>query len=577
MAGVSPNLKVNVAADTSQFDKSMKAAKSEVKDFGQVSDRVLGSLGSAIGIDTQQVEKMASAVRGMGRQMTESGNEGTKAFGQLLSSVNNLTVAFGAIGIAGVVAGFKALNAEAEAFKNTVAGANLEMQTAAYIQTYRQVFHDFNTETGQSVAEFEAAWQKGFARFKANAQQNFVSALTGNGNLFQTAFPVLGTLFGGDRAQQETALAAATQSEQITEQIYKLERQRKEQSVEISKLSAQIADQLGIAKDASVSIADRQAAIAEAERLIEEKRSKTVPLEQQLAALYRQRSSLASDDVKNADATLAQEQRAYDTERAITQEANSLLRTKNSITNATQANNAALQKQLELQKQIAQSRADLAGLDLGVAGIAGPGATTAGGSIIPASVLADFQTQINTQLGNSLFAQIQLEIDKSSLTDISNQLQSTVSQLAAGLGDAIGGLVGDLMTGGDAWGNFSNAALSAFGTMATSVGKIAIECGVAALGIKAALETLGPAGAAVAIGAGIALVSLGAAVRSGLSNVASGSYSSTANIASGSYAAGAGDYTTRDVTVQVTGKLEADGDALVAVLNGTNNRNGYTT
>lgn len=575
MAGVSPNLKVNVSADTSQFDKSMKAAKAEVRDFGQVSDGVLGSLGSAIGIDTQQVEKMASAVRGMGRQMTESGNEGTKAFGQLLTSVSNLSMGFAALGIAGVVAGFKALNAEAEAFKNTVAGANMEMQTAAYIQTYRQVFHDFNTETGKSVAEFEASWKKTFAVLGANFQQNFVGVLTGR----QGAPLSLPDMFlRGNGAQQGTALAAAAQSEQITEQIYQLERQRKEQAVEISKLSAQIADQLGIAKDASASIADRQAAIAEAERLIEEKRSKTVPLEQQLAALYRQRSSLASDDVKNADATLAQEQRAYDTERAITQEANSLLRVKNSITNATKADNAALRQQLELQKQIAQSRADLAGLNLGVAGIAGPGASTAGGGIIPQAFdLTAFQAQINSQLGNSLFAQIQLQIDKGSLTDISNQVQSTVSQLALGLGDAIGGLVGDLMTGGDAWGNFSNAALSAFGNLATSVGKIAIECGVAALGIKAALETLGPAGAVAAIAAGTALVALGAAVRSGLSNVASGSYSSTANIASGTYASGAGDYTTRNVTVNVTGKLEADGDALVAVINGTNNRNGYTT
>ena len=570
------NLKVNIGADTAQFEKGIRQVRSDLKAFGSVSDDVLGKLGQALGVDLGQVEKMSGAIRGMGRQMQESGSEGEAAFGKLLSSVNKLSVGLGALGIAGVVASFKALNAEAEAFKNTVAGANIEMQTAAYIQTYQQVFHDFNTETGKSVAEWEAKWEKGFARFKANAQQNFVSVLTGNGNFFQSAFPLLGTLVGGNRGQRDAATAAAESAEQIAGNIYQLERQRKDQSVEIARLNAEIADWMGVAKDASVSIADRQRAIQEVEARLELKREKTVNLEQQLAALYQRRSDLAADDVSAADALLAQQQRVFDTDRSITQEENSLLRIKNSLTSASRANREELQKQLALQQQIAQSRRDLAALDLSVSGTPVAGATTQAGGIVPRIDTTAFQKQLNLALGDHNYIEIGVQIDKGSLIDLTNQVSSVMANLADSLSASIGGLIGDLLTGGDAWSNFTNAALSAFGDMATSVGRIAIECGVAALGIKAALESLGPAGAVAAIAAGTALVALGAAVKAGLSNVASGNYSATASVASGSYSGG-GDYETRDVNIHVTGQFRAEGDALVAVLDETSNRNGYTT
>lgn len=584
MANVSPNMKVNVAADTSQFDRGMKAAKAEVRDFGKVSDSVLGKLGEVVGIDTRQVEQMSNAIRGMGRQMTDSGTEGAAAFGKLLSSVGKLQVGLAALGIAGVVTAFKALNVEAENFKSTVAGANIEMQTAAYIDTYRQVLHDFNAATGKSVAEFQSDWQKTFARFKANFQQNVVNLVSKQNSFWsfdkisgvQAAFPLVGTLFGGNRQEQRVAQAAASAAEDIAGRIYQLERQRKEQAVELSKLSAQITDQLGIAKDHSVTLADRQAAVAEAERLIAEKRAMTVPLEQELASLYAQMSAQASDSVQAADELLAQQQRQYDVERAITQEENGLLKLKNSLTTETGKQNAELQKQLELQRQIAQSRADLAALDLSVNGFQAPGAvqeTPVG--IVPRVEPEQVERALYAQLGDSLYLRIGFEPDTKSFIDFTNQVENLFADLASSIGESLGGLIGDLATGGDAFGNFRNAALSAFGDMATTVGKMAIATGVATLGIQAALETLN---GWAAIAAGTALVALGAAVKAGLSNVASGNYSASTNVASGSYSSGYNNnYETRDVQVQVTGKLQADGDQLVAVLNNTANKKDYTT
>ena len=569
-------MKVVVGADTSQFDKGMRAAKAQVHDFSKVSSDALSKLGEAFGVNTAQIEKVTNAIGGLGQRMSQAGSEGTKAFGNLLSSVTKLNTGLVGLGLAGVVASFKALNAEAENFKSTVAGANIELQTQAYINTYRQVLHDTNSETGRAVAEWQANWQKGAARLGANIQQTFVASLSGKGSFFQSSFPVLGTLFlfGGSR-NRESAKEAAEGAADTAKEIFDLERQRKEQSVEISKLNAEIADLMSIAKDTSLSIAERQSAVEDIEGKLLVKRQKTVGLERQLADLYQQMSDYAEDSVADADALLAQQQRVWDTDRAITLEERALLEIKNSINSATRTQNTELQKQLELQRQIAQSRADLAALNLGVSGsLNTPGASAMNtpGLVMPA--VEQFKDLFYAQLGNSLFLQVQLDLDKQSFVDMTQELQSLMANLASSVGDAIGGLVGDLVTGGDAFGNFKNAALSSFGDMATSVGKMAIATGVATLGIKAALESLN---GWVAIAAGAALVALGAAVKAGLSNVAAGNYSASPAVASGSYSSGSNDYETRDIQVNVTGTLQADGDKLVAVLNNTNNRNGYTT
>ena len=43
-----PKLKVNIGADTSQFEKGIRQTKSDLKSFGQVSDDVFGKLGKVI-------------------------------------------------------------------------------------------------------------------------------------------------------------------------------------------------------------------------------------------------------------------------------------------------------------------------------------------------------------------------------------------------------------------------------------------------------------------------------------------------------------------------------------------------
>lgn len=573
-----PNLKVNIGADTSQFDKGIKAAKSEMRDFAKVSDSALSSIGNALGVDIGKVEQFASAARGMGRQLSEAGTTGSKALGSLLSGVTSLGVGIAALGISGAVAAFKALNSEAEAFKNTVAGANIEMQTAAFIETYRQAFHDFNKETGKSVAEFESSWKKTFAMFGANFKQGIVELITGNRDV--PKFGLHELLLPSDPGQMGAAIGVASRAEQITKELYELDRKRSDMTREIADLDARIATNKEKMRDSTISLVDRLAAYDAIIADINRKEELLLPIERRRTELMDEYVSLTSSSPAAIDAANQQYVRQQTLAKSLTDEKAAQLRYVNGIRSQAAKETAEMQKQLELQKQIADSRAQLKAWDSSVSGIPAARATTSagtGGIIMRPIDTTALQAELDASLGGKLFARVELQIEKGTLLDVTRQVESVVSNLALSLGDSIGGLIGDLVTGGDAWGNFANAAMSAFGDMAQAVGRIAIEAGIASLGIKAALETLGPGGAAVAIAAGTALVALGAAVKAGLSNVASGNYGASANVASGAYSSYGGDYGTRELTVQVTGTLQADGDALLAVIDGTNKKKGLTT
>ena len=551
------NLKTVFEADTRDLSRGAKQARKELKDFGKTSNEVTQSIGDAFGVNLDKLNQLSNATKEWGRKLTETGREGDAAFGKLLQNLNSTKVAIAGLGIGAAVSAFKLLNSEAEAFKNTVAGANIEMQTAAYVATYTRALHDFNTATGQSVAEFEAKWKKGFGRFWANFKQDFVNAMNGNMGVGQALLgPIWGSVFG-NKDQRQAAGAKASQAEQIAGQMFSLTRQLAAKSVEWAETEAQIAEYRRIAKDDSVGLAAQQNAIAQATALINQRYGEEYQIRKQMSDLQAQMVGLTGSSVQEEDKMYQMQKQTADVLRQKEQMIKSLNRDQKSINAAVAAEAEARRKaaeQLKKEQEVMAARAaQLSAMTIsGGPAISGPNQVT----------------------GPEMTILLHPKIDKKEVTDISDELASLIEMSAASVSESIGSLIGDLVTGGNAWSNFATAALSSFGDMAISVGKMAIATGVATLGIKKALESLN---GYVAIAAGAALVALGSAVKTGLSNIAGGNYSASASVAgSGSYSGGGGNYETREVKVYVTGTLEADGNKLIAVIDNTNKKNYYT-
>ena len=554
------NAKVVFEAETKDLTRGAKQASQDMKDFGKTSNEVISSIGDAFGVNTQKLEQMGNSARDLGRRLQESGNTGVAALGKLLQSIDAVKVGIAGLGIGAAISAFKLLNAEAENFRNTVAGARMETAHAAYMDTYTQVLHDLNAETGKNVETFNEKWKEAFGRFKANFSSNVVGVLSGAQG-FGSMGEILAVSALGNSPQEQLAKSSAEDAKKLTREIFDLQRQIAAKSVEWKDTEAEIAELRRVAKDDSAGLATQSAAIARAHELVTQRYDEEAKLLNQIAERTTAIHKLAEDSVPAADAALAAESAAAEVARTKAATLKGLERDQRSINKlvsqeaAARAESAAFMKQIADQAQKARAEMEASHISPGSSGSLTGKATT------------------DMQVTALIRPVVDKEEVKKSVLELSSAMASGVSDMAS----TIGSLVGDLATGENAWRNFASNAVSSFGDMAISVGKMAIATGLATEGIKTALESLN---GYVAIAAGAALVALGSAVKSGLSNIAGGNYTASASVAAPTYGrtgAQGGGYATSAINVSISGKLTASGTDLALVLSKENMRRNTTT
>lgn len=591
--GKQPTMKVNVTADNGDLSRKMKDSKAAVKDFEKVSDDALKAFGSAIGVNIDQISRLSNSLKGLGEKMQKSGNDGAKSMGKIVSALGSATAAIAGLGIGAAVAAFKLLNDEATAFKNTVQGASVDLQTTAFVATYAQALRDANEAVGENTAtimsELTKKWKTLWADVKFIAVDAIADIATGELEVREgmlksmaalpglsgilgpaTVLDAAGTLLGKSldtlQGLKSEAIGLGESAARIEERMYNIRLKMVDKTVEWARMERQIAEYKRIAYDKSVDTATQQEALNKATQLIEQRYKEEARLKKQLADLQFQYNDLASsslEDIQKANQLRVDEE-------------NTVARMNNALRELSEREATI---RLNAEKEAEARQAALAAAQALAASKASLADWRANAEISAENNLADMLpkgAEATTEVG--LAIPVTPVLDTSTLVDITNELQSVMTSAFDTIGVSIGELIGDLATGGDAWGNFANTAIGAFGDMAISIGKMAISTGVATLGIKAALESLN---GYVAIAAGTALVALGAAVKAGLSNIASGSYSSSANVATaGGYGStnmlGA-DFETREMKVEVTGTLRASGNELLTVIENENTRKKHTT
>lgn len=565
-----PKAKIHVGADTSDFDKGAKSVKQGLRDLDKVGGDALASLGEAFGVNTGKVNQMTSAVVGLGQKLSQSGNAGVKAFGDILKSIGPVQAGIAGLGLAAAAAGFRALKAEADNFKSTIDGLNLSMATETYISTYRQAMHDANAGVGQSIGETMSGLEKRWARFTSNAGA-FLATWIGDK---ETVGIVDSWRKVADASRAATK--AAEEGEVLGNQMADLKKRELTLTTEIAEKDRDIAEQMRIARDNSKSAAERSAAEEQARTLINEKYAAQIQMAKDMASVQERIDGLANNDYEATKNTEAAKQRVLALEAQQAQELAGIDRLSNRISNSASTNADAWQKAREEAEKLAElhARGEAYGAALagGLASISTPGVTGPTLSILPQRQDIElFKSTLQAYMGDFQLS-IGFKADTEQIRDITNEVNSLVESGVTRSAELIGGLVGTLAGGGDAWGDFKDAALSTFGDMAIAVGKIAIQEGLAIAGIQAALKS---GQWYLAVAAGAALVALGSAVKSSLSAVASGDYSAGGGYSGGNYSSSSGNYESREINVNVTGSLEADGDKLLAVIGSANKKNYY--
>lgn len=534
------NGKIVFTADTRKFDEGAKKVRKGVKDLEGVSKSALGSIGDAFGVNTGKVGQMSSALVGLGDKLKNCGSTGGQAIGKLVTGFGGLGAAIGGLGLGAAIASFQRLNAVAEHFGNTINGINQKMAIQQFSDTYTNAMMD-------SLEGTANGWMTLMGKFKVGGAR----LLAGTGNL------LAGQSWQEMRQADAQAMQSAATAAKYASQMAEYQKQQIANSVIIATNEAEIAEQTRIAKDQTASKAERDAAAARAAELIEKNYNLQAGVLRGMVVAQTEinkQSSNTLDDEKNL-ASLQVQLVSLNQQRA--QQLTALDRVERSIAKSTG----------ETKQNIADMLPDLSAASREITNslLGGGGSISRVDNTLIAGTLAA-QNKAVVQIPAKIVPKVdQQEVQKAVL-----DMVPVIEESFSVVGDALGGLIGDLATGGDAWANFGNAALSAMGDMAIQVGRMAIGAGVATLGIKKALESLN---GYAAIAAGTALVALGAAVKTGLSNIASGSYSAgtSSSVASSGYASSPGSFE-RAMTVNVVGTLKADGNQLVAVLNNETNR-----
>ena len=538
------NLKTVFSSDTKDFERGSKKVRQGIKDLEKVGTSTLSTIGDAFGLNTGKIGQMTSAIVGLGAKLRDCGSTGGAAIGKLITGMGTLGAGIAGLGIGAAIAGFQRLNSLAENFGQTMQGISMKAAVDQYRATY-----------GQAMMDSMGGKASGWFNAKTRLQTGWDRLTNFTGNIF--AGQGIGQAVAADRSATE----AARQASQYAYRMSELQKQQIDNSVIIAQNNAKIAEYSRIIRDTNADNASRLEAEAKVKEVIQQNYELQWNVLNEMVQLQKRINDLSSnslDDTK-ALANLEVQQVNLVTERE--QRMASIERYARSAHDSTSGTVAELSKLNgyleEASKYIEES------IDVGMMRI----------STEPIEKVVSSMGKAEVQIPATIKPQIDKYAVKKAVADITPVVEGAFSMI----GDSIGQLIGDLATGGDAWSNFGNLALSSMGDMAIAVGKIAIEAGLATEGIKKAL-TFG--GGWVAIAAGTALVALGTAVKAGLSNVASGNYgaaSASGNVASSSYSGSLSSSYDRGITVNVTGRLKANGSELVAVLNNESKRSAIAT
>ena len=538
------NLKTVFSSDTKDFERGSKKVRQGIKDLEQVGTSTLSTIGDAFGLNTGKIGQMTSAIVGLGAKLRDCGSTGGAAIGKLITGMGTLGAGIAGLGLGAAIAGFQRLNSLAENFGQTMQGISMKAAVDQYRATY-----------GQAMMDSMGGKASGWFNAKTRLQTGWDRLTNFTGNIL--AGQGIGQAVAADRSATE----AARQASQYAYRMSELQKQQIDNSVIIAQNNAKIAEYNRIIKDTNADNASRLEAEAKVRETIQKNYELQWNVLNEMVQLQKRINDLSSNSLEDTQklANLEAQQVSLVTEREMKlAEIDERARSIKVSTSGGVAEMSKLNGYLEEASRIIEGS-----IDVGMMRI----------STEPIERVVSSMGKAEVQVPATIKPQVDKYAVQKAVADITPVVEGAFSVM----GDSIGQLIGDLATGGDAWSNFGNIALSSMGDMAIAVGKIAIEAGLATEGIKKAL-TFG--GGWVAIAAGTALVALGTAVKAGLSNVASGNYgaaSASGNVASSSYTAGFSSSYDRGITVNVTGRLKANGSELVAVLNNESKRSAIAT
>lgn len=576
MAGKSPNLKVNVTADTSSFDKGMQKAKSELSEFQKVATAPFRTAATAAAAFAAAVAGVAKAVSALSEQNQKLGDSWGRLTAGMTASWDAFKTAVANTSFSGVLADMREANRLARDLYDA-RDAMGEIETAYNIALARQapLINDLTLKLRDATLSEKERVRAGeeLLRVYEELEKNPTRGLL---NVSDAALDqIAGKLGYRLKGASEEALAATrrevedffvwlgTEAGEAWSSAFAAAASDPTKLMQTN-IDAQNA---GLSDNMRALLFNYQTKVGDKDR---------VAMEEAVTAYYNQQAKYSSETLRiqtqisslRASETKSAGKGQKDPLKAIKEEARAAAAELAEVTAAdeamVQAGNEAYEAWRRLNNMETQpfSNDELMMYAKTLQDVVNYEAQIVDETELLQGALDRLQDKINGTLSRS----------EELATVFSEELVKSIENGLVGAFDALAEAISGVEQGG--FSSVIKALVDPLADMAIRVGTLIMMSGAAIDALKESL--IGFFGGS-AILAGGALVAVGVAAKAGLASMANGSYSAPASVASGAYNTGGNDFETRDLTVQVTGKLVADGDQLTAVINNTNNRNGYTT
>lgn len=602
----SKKLKVSVDADASGFKKEMAAAKKSTEEFSKAADEMSDSLEDALGLPISSVTKIGDKLKAAGVLMKSFATDGEKSFQTVALGAKMVSTAVAGIGLAGLLAAFKSINAEAERFRGTMQGAAVAAQDEAWKNTYKQYVSD-QVGIGKKAVDSINGWSKFWTKLGAAWTLALKNGFVGEQYYGEMAEEASRIAEGADDAAKKAAAYAKV--------IFDTTEGIKDKQIEWKKSLSEVAALMLTASDKSKTVQERQEAVANAIALQNQVSGDQIAMQKTLADNIKAQNDLASSSVEDMDRQRSAYAAVEDLSRDLNQRLREMTSLQNEIANSAAATeqkwrdgvnkainigmteltkfNAEMDKALEMRDKMAMDNiaAPLKSMSASLTGRADNGKGLMGGINLDEEALKGLKqlTQFDTSAVDGLLS----KIDPSKLSEsfkgyynFLDEMIKATDDANKALNDAIVGGISDsfqylanCVAGLDeiSGAGMMNALLSPLAEAAIKMGEIMVSAGLASEAFKSMLTN-----PYTAIAAGAALIAVGAAAKAGLQaavNSATGTSYVASTVASSGYSNNSSNDRSweREMTLHVTGTLQADGSKLVAVLNNEANRKRYTT
>ena len=602
----SKKLKVSVDADASGFKKEMAAAKKSTEEFSKAADEMSDSLEDALGLPISSVTKIGDKLKAAGVLMKSFATDGEKSFQTVAMGAKMVSTAVAGIGLAGLLAAFKSINAEAERFRGTMQGAAVAAQDEAWKNTYKQYVSD-QVGIGEKAVDSINGWSKFWTKLGAAWTFALKNGFAGEQYYGEMAEEASRIAEGADDAAKKAAAYAKV--------IFDTIEGIKDKQIEWKNSLSEVAALMLTASDKSKTVQERQEAVAKAIALQKQVSGDQIAMQKTLADNIKAQNDLASSSVEDMDRQRSAYAAVEDLSRDLNQRLREMTSLQNEIANSAAATeqkwrdgvnkaidigmteltkfNAEMDKALEMRDKMAMDNiaAPLKSMSASLTGRADNGKGLMGGINLDEEALKGLQqlTQFDTSAVDGLLS----KIDPSKLSEsfegyynFLDEMIKATDDANKALNDAIVGGISDsfqylanCVAGLDelSGAGMMNALLSPLAEAAIKMGEIMVSAGLASEAFKSMLTN-----PYTAIAAGAALIAVGAAAKAGLQaavNSATGTSYVASTVASSGYSNNSSNDRSweREMTLHVTGTLQADGSKLVAVLNNEANRKRYTT